>query len=160
MFADCLVYEETGEKYFPGGLEEYTAAVNDAAAAKGATEFYYLISGSENLDDSLPENEFLKKFKFADDKNRLVDTDGRLISRDGKHIDDQGRYVRWNDDGSSVFVDVEGKELNDEGEYDVETSPFLDEDGEPIVLESEKEPDKPKRKSRKKEPEEEPAAAE
>ena len=160
LFAECLVYEETGEKYFPGGLEEYTAAANDAVAAKGATEFYYLISGSENLDDSLPENEFLKKFKFADDKNRLVDTDGRLISRDGKHIDYQGRYVRWNDDGSSVFVDVEVKELNDEGEYYVETSPFLDEDGEPIVLESEKEPDKPKRKSRKKEPEEEPAAAE
>ena len=160
LFAVCLVYEETGEKYFPGGLEEYTAAANDDVAVKGATEFYYLISGTENLDDTLPENTFLKKFNFTDEQNRLIDTDGRLITRDGKHIDKEGRYIRWNDDGSSVFVDSEGKELNDEGEYDVETSPFLDEDGKPIVLESEKAPDKPKRKSRKQEPEEEPVAAE
>ena len=160
LFAVCLVYEETGEKYFPGGLEEYTAAANDDVAVKGATEFYYLISGTENLDDTLPENTFLKKFNFTDEQNRLIDTDGRLITRDGKHIDKEGRYIRWNDDGSSVFVDSEGKELNDEAEYDVETSPFLDEDGKPIVLESEKAPDKPKRKSRKKEPEEEPVAAE
>ena len=160
LFAVCLVYEETGEKYFPGGLEEYTAAANDDVAVKGATEFYYLISVTENLDDTLPENTFLKKFNFTDEQNRLIDTDGRLITRDGKHIDKEGRYIRWNDDGSSVFVDSEGKELNDEGEYDVETSPFLDEDGKPIVLESEKAPDKPKRKSRKKEPEEEPVAAE
>ena len=160
LFAVCLVYEETGEKYFPGGLEEYTAAANDDVAVKGATEFYYLISGTENLDDTLPENTFLKKFNFTDEQNRLIDADGRLITRDGKHIDKEGRYIRWNDDGVSVFVDSEGKELNDEGEYDVETSPFLDEDGKPIVLESEKEPDKPKRKSRKKEPEEEPVAAE
>jgi len=160
LFAVCLVYEETGEKYFPGGLEEYTAAANDDVAVKGATEFYYLISGTENLDDTLPENTFLKKFNFTDEQNRLIDTDGRLITRDGKHIDKEGRYIRWNDDGSSVFVDSEGKELNDEGEYDVETSPFLDDDGKPIVLESDKAPDKPKRKSRKKEPEEEPVAAE
>tara|TARA_R100000306_G_C4357345_1_gene133461 strand:+ start:307 stop:1197 length:891 start_codon:yes stop_codon:yes gene_type:complete len=160
LFANCLVYEETGEKYFPGGLEEYIAAANDIVASKGATEFYYLISGTENLDDTLPENEFLKKFNFTDDKNRLVDTDGRLITRDGKHLDEKGRYVKWNEDGTSIFVDVEGVELNEDGEYNIETSPFLDEDGKPIVLESEKEPDKPKRKSRKKEPEEEPVAAE
>ena len=160
LFADCLVYEETGEKYFPGGVEEYIASATDEIASIGATEFYYLISGTENLDDTLPENTFLKQFKFTDEKNRLIDTDGRLITREGKHIDEEGRYIRWNDDGSSVFVDSEGKNLNDEGEYDIETSPFLDEDGKPIVLESEKEPDKPKRKSRKKEPEEEPVAAE
>ena len=160
LFAGCLVYEETGEKYFPGGLEEYMAAMSDPVAAQGATEFYYLVSGTENLDDTLPENEFLKKFNFTDEKNRLVDTDGKLISRDGKHIDEQGRYIRWNDDGTSVFVDTDGVELNEEGDYNIEEAPFLDEDGKPIVLESEKEPDKPKRKPRKKEPEEEPVAAE
>ena len=160
LFAGCLVYEETGEKYFPGGLEEYTGAMNDPVAVKGATEFYYLVSGTENLDDTLPENEFLKKFKFTDEKNRLVDKEGKLVSREGKHIDEEGRYIKWGDDGTSVFVDVDGRELNEEGDYDIEQAPFLDDQGEPIVLESEKKPDKPKRKSRKKEPEEEPIAAE
>ena len=160
LFAGCLVYEETGEKYFPGGLEEYMGAMSDPVAAMGATEFYYLVSGTENLDDALPENEFLKKFKFTDEKNRLVDKKGKLVSREGKHIDEEGRYIKWNDDGTSVFVDVDGVELNEEGDYDIEEAPFLDDDGKPIVLESEKTPDKPKRKSRKKDPEEEPVAAE
>ena len=32
LFAECLVYEETREKYFPGGVDEYMAAANDAVA--------------------------------------------------------------------------------------------------------------------------------
>ena len=53
MFADCLVYEETGEKYFPEGLEDYIVSSDDPVAVIGATEFYYLLTGTENLDDSL-----------------------------------------------------------------------------------------------------------
>ena len=160
LFAECLVYEETGEKYFPGGLEEYTEASNDPVAVQGATEFYYLISGTENLDDTLPENTFLKKYKFTDEQNRLIDAEGKLITRDGKHIDEEGRYVKWNADGTSIFVDIDGVELNEEGDYEIEEVPFLDDDGKPIVVESEKKPDKPKRKTRKKASMEEPVAAE
>ena len=160
LFAVCLVYEETGEKYFPGGLEEYTAASNDPVAVQGATEFYYLISGAENLDDTLPENTFLKKYKFTHEQNRLIDAEGKLITRDGKHIDEEGRYIKWNSDGTSIFVDIDGVELNEEGDYEIEEAPFLDDDGKPIVVESEKKPDKPKRKSRKKASTEEPVAAE
>ena len=160
MFADCLVYEETGEKYFPKGLEDYIVSSDDPVAVIGATEFYYLITGTENLDDSLPENKFLQRFKFVDEKNRLVDKDGRLVSREGQHIDLEGKYIKWTDEDNFTYVDESGRPVTEEGEYDLEESPFLDDDGKPIVLESEKEPDKPKRKSRKKAPEEEPVATE
>jgi len=160
MFADCLVYEETGEKYFPKGLEDYIVSSDDPVAVIGATEFYYLLTGTENLDDSLPENKFLQRFSFTDTKNRLVDKDGRLITREGKHVDDEGRFVKWTGEKDFIYVDEEGRAIDEEGEYEVEQSPFLDDEGSPIVLESEKEPDKPKRKTRKKAPEEEPVATE
>ena len=162
LFAECLVYEETRDKYFPGGVDEYLAASNDPVSVIGATEFYYFLSGSENLDDSLPETKFLKKFKFVDGKNRLIDDGGKLVNRDGKHISEDGKFIKWTGDGEGdfVYVDSKGRPVTEEGEYNLEESPFLDDDGKPIVLESEKQPDKPKRKTRKKAPEEEPAAAE
>ena len=156
------MYEETRDKYFPGGVDEYLSASNDPVSVIGATEFYYFLSGSENLDDSLPETKFLKKFKFVDGKNRLIDDGGKLVNRDGKHISEDGKFIKWTGDGEGdfVYVDSKGRPVTEEGEYDLEESPFLDDDGKPIVLESEKQPDKPKRKTRKKAPEEEPAAAE
>ena len=68
--------------------------------------------------------------------------------------------IKWTGEDTFVYIDVKGRELTEEGDYNLEKLPFLDDDGEPIVLESEKEPDKPKRKTRKKEPEEEPVATE
>ena len=59
--------------FYPNGLEDYVVDMDNPIAVKGATEFYYLLSGTENLDDKLPENKFLKRFKFVDDKYRLVE---------------------------------------------------------------------------------------
>ena len=68
LFAESLVYLDTGEPYFPGGFEEYMTKMEDPVAVTAATEFYYLLSGSEKLDETLPENQFLKKFGFVDDR--------------------------------------------------------------------------------------------
>ena len=144
LFSSCLVYNESGEVYFSGGLDEYLEKQEDAVASKGATEFYYLISGSENLDDQLPEKKFLHKFKFVDSDGRLIDKDGRLITRDGKHVDEFGNYVEWQKDGSSITVDGKKRELSEDGSFSVEFSPFLDEAGEPIEEEVEEAPVKKK----------------
>ena len=64
---------------------DYLENQNDSVAIIGATQFYYLISGTENADETLPENQFLKKFKFIDDKLRLIDDNGRLINDEGHH---------------------------------------------------------------------------
>jgi len=144
LFSSCLVYNESGEVYFSGGLDEYLEKQEDAVASKGATEFYYLISGSENLDEQLPETKFLKKFKFVDDSSRLIDKDGRLITREGKHIDEFGNYIEWKEDGSSITVDMKQRELSEDGSFSVEFSPFLDDAGEPIEEEVEEAPVKKK----------------
>lgn len=131
LFASCLVYKETGKPYFEHKLKSYLEDQNTLVAQKGATEFYYLISGHENVDNVLPENVFLQKFNFVDEKLRLIDSEGRLINQDGKHIDMFGNTIRYKEDGTYDLVDVEGRPVVEEG-YAVEHSPFLDEDGSNI----------------------------
>ena len=156
LFANCLVYNDSGDLYFKDGLSSYLLNQNDPVASIGATEFYYLISDSDDVDSRLPENQFLKKYKFANEKNQLVDKDGKLIDTDGKHIDEFGNYIKWTSEEEFIFVDREGRELTDQGDFVVEFSPFLDENGEPINDPSyeeekvEEEAPKPKRKPRKK----------
>ena len=167
LFANCLVYNDTDEPYFKQGLNEYLLRQEDPVALVGASEFFYLISETDDVDSKLPENKFLKKYKFANEDYHLVDESGRLVDTEGRHIDEQGNYIKWTSKTEYVKVDVDGRELDDQGEFLVDHVPFLDEDGNPIdeslfeesetedeeeteseAVEEEKE--KPKRRTRKK----------
>ena len=132
LFACCLVYGDSGEHYFPNKLDDYLVNQDDPVAVAGATEFYYLLSGSDTIDDRLPENKFLRKFKFVDEDYRLVDEEGRLVDKEGKHIDQFGNYINWKKDGTFVHIDDKGREINDEGDFSDEHNPFLDDSGKPI----------------------------
>ena len=132
LFASCLVYDETGEPYFPNNIDDYLLKQDDPVALAGATEFYYFISGSSSVDGRLPENKFLHKFKFVNDDLRLVDKDGRLINRDGQHVDEDGNFVKWDTEGKCKKVDQKGRAVKEDGDFAVEHSPFLDDDGSPI----------------------------
>jgi hypothetical protein len=84
-----------------------------------------------NYEKSLPENKFLKKYKFVDDNLRLVNKDGHFVNEDGKLIDENGRFV----DENGNFVDRDGNRVDADGEYVVDSKPFLDDEGNPVVLE-------------------------
>lgn len=154
LFASCLVYEETGESYFPKGMDDYLLNQDDPVAIAGATEFYYLISNSERPDEQLPENVFLKQFDFVDKEFKLVDKDGKKTDRKGRHIDEFGNLIRWVKKDSYIHVDTEGREVLDDGQFNVDFSPFLSDDGEPIVVDETPEQDtqeeKPKKKTTRK----------
>jgi len=155
LFACCLVYDDTDEQYFANGLDDYLLNQDDAVAIAGASRFYYLLSGSENVDESLPENAFLKRFNFVDEQYRPIDENGRLVDKDGRHIDEVGNLVRWTSDEEFEYIDTEGRKVNDAGDYDVAFSPFLDDDGNPVeetkeVEEAAEEKPKTKRKPKKK----------
>jgi len=132
LFACCLVYGDSGAHYFPNKLDDYLVNQDDPVAVAGATEFYYLLSGSDTIDDRLPENKFLRKFKFVDEDYRLVDEEGRLVDKEGKHIDQFGNYINWKKDDTFVHIDDKGREINDEGDFSDEHNPFLDDSGKPI----------------------------
>ena len=156
LFASCLVYDETEEVYFTEGFDEYMANQDDPVAILGATEFFYLMSGTEDVDSQLPENKFLKSFEFVDNSYRLIDKEGKLVDVEGNHIDENGNLVEWINDDEYIFVDITGRKVTKSGEWDVEFSPFLDDDGKPVIKEEAKaeeeaeEKPKPKRKPRKK----------
>ena len=157
LFANCLVYNDTDEQFFKNGLGDYLLNQDSPVAAVGATEFFYLISDSDDVDSKLAENKFLKKYKFANEDYNLVDDNGKLVDTEGKHIDEFGNYIKWTSDTEFVKVDVNGRPLNDDGDFEVEFEGFLDDSGK-LIDESdysdtpkpEEEKPKPKRRTRKK----------
>ena len=133
LFAHCLVYDETGEPYFPKGLDSYLLDQENEVAGLGATEFFYLMSETEEVDSGLAENKFLRKYRFVNKSFQLVDSKGRLVDEEGHHINDNGNYITWTSDTEFIYVDVEGRELDTDGNFHCEADPFLDDNGNPIV---------------------------
>lgn len=144
----CVVYNDTKEPVF-SNLEDYMNRVTEEVAALGAQNLANMLYGLDNdYESNLPENKFLRKYKFIDDKMRFVDKKGRLIDAEGRLIDENSRYI----DENGNFIDKYGNKVDKDGEYVVETQPFLDENGNPILLDENKddkqtqsvqEPDKP-----------------
>ena len=140
LVSACLVYSDNKKSYF-SSYEDYLNRSADPVAIKGAqllaTRLYGL---DDSYEQNLPENKFLKEYKFVDKNLRFINKEGKLTDSDGRLVDENGRYV--NEEGD--FVDKEGKRVDNEGEYLVEFKPFLDEDGTPVTLEEAKD-EKPKK---------------
>jgi hypothetical protein len=130
----CVVYNDTKQPYF-NNMEDYLNRSTDSVGLLGAQNLANMLYGLDNdYESNLPENKFLKKFKFIDSKLRLVDKKGRLIDAEGRLIDESGRFV----DENGNFVDKYGNKVTSDGDYIVDTQPFLDDSGNPIILEEDK----------------------
>lgn len=127
----CVVYNDTKQPYF-NSLEDYLNKSTDPVSIAGAQNLANMLYGLDNdYENNLPENKFLKKYKFVDTKLRLIDKKGRLIDSEGRLIDESGRFV----DENGNFIDKFGNRVDADGEYIVEQQPFLDDNGNPIVEE-------------------------
>lgn len=149
LVSACVVYKDNDKPYFKD-LEDYMNRQDDPVALAGAQKLANIIYGLDNnFEKNLPENKFLKKYKFVNEELRFIDKQGRTIDREGRLVDENGRYI--DEDGN--FVDKDGNRVDEEGEYLVDTQPFLDDDGNPVVLEEEtKEDEAPKPEESKEEP--------
>jgi hypothetical protein len=85
-----------------------------------------------DYEEKLPENKFLKQYKFVDDKLRFINKEGKLVDEEGRLLDENGRFI--NDKGE--YVDKDGNLVTLDGEYVVEFKPFLDDSGKPIILDN------------------------
>lgn len=129
----CTVYNDTKDQYFKS-YEDYNNRSTDPVAISAAQNLANMLYGLEdNYEEKLPENKFLKQYKFVDSQLRLINKDGKLVDEDGRLIDENGRFI--NEQGQ--FIDKEGNLVDKEGDYIVEFSPFLDDEGKPVVLEKE-----------------------
>lgn len=134
LVSACTMHKDTNQPYFKS-YEDYNNKLNDPVAIAAAQNLAGMLYGLENdYEDKLPENKFLKQYKFVDDKLRLINKDGKLVDEDGRLVDQNGRYINEN----GQFIDKEGNLVNEEGDYIVEFSPFLDDNGSPVILEDQK----------------------
>ena len=129
LMISCLVYNDTGETVYQS-IDEYNSAdPSDGVAAAAAENFASMYFGlDDNYEGNLPENRFLKKWKFSDDSGDLIDQEGRKVDFLGRLVDDEGRYI--NEDGK--WVDVDGNLVDEEGNIVVDEQPFLDDEGKPV----------------------------
>lgn len=152
------VLDATSKKPVFTGMDDYNERGTESWAVKAAGELAnFLYNLDPNYEKSLPENTFLNKFKFSDDKGRLINKDGHLISIDEQGverlIDEGGYFVAYDEKGDQYFVDRSGEKIvRDE---DIVEAPFLDDEGNPISLEDElvdeqAEPPEEVKKSKKK----------
>ena len=138
----CLL-DEKGKALFTS-KEHYESFAAEPYVTSAASQLAEKLYGLDpNYESNLPENKFLTDYKLADESLRLVNEEGHLIVIDDEGnerlIDENGRYVAYEDSGEKYFIDVDGERVSEEGEYEIEFSPFLDDSGNPIVLEKETE---------------------
>lgn len=128
----CVLDPNTNKPVFKD-IDDYNERGSEGWAVKAAGELAnFLYNLDPNYEQSLPENEFLSKFKFTDSKGRLVNKDGHLIAidEDGveRLIDEDSYYVAYDENGLQYKVNRSGEKI-----VEVVVSPFLDDDGNPIV---------------------------
>ena len=128
------VFKEDGTTKVWSSVEDYDQNGSDEWAVRAASKLAEIMYNLDSeYDTNLVENKFLVKYKFARKDLRLVNKDGHLVDANGKLINEDGRFVSYREDGSQYFVDRDGNEVNDQGEKVVKFSPFLDDDGSPIL---------------------------
>ena len=148
LVSSCLVYNDTKEPYFKG-YEDYLNRAADPVAVLAAQNLAAMLYGLESdYEEKLPENKFLKKYKFIDTNLRLVNEKSQLVDEENRLIDEKGRFI----DEAGQFVDKDGNPVDKDGEYVVEFSPFLDDSGKPIKEESKQEPQQHEQEQNKEEP--------
>lgn len=132
LVSACTVYNDTKEQYFRN-YEDYNNRTGDPVAILAAQNLANMLYGlDDDYEERLPENKFLKQYKFVDSKLRLINKDGKLVDDQGRLIDENGRFI--NEKGE--FVDKDGNLVDQSGDYIIEFSPFLDDEGKPVILDS------------------------
>lgn len=143
LVSACTVYKDSNKPYFTS-YEDYNSKSGDSVSVLAAQNLAGMLYGLDSdYEEKLPENKFLKQYKFIDEKLRLINKEGKLVDSEGRLIDENGRFI--NEKGE--FVDKNGNLVDKDGDYVVEFSPFLDDDGKPVVVESKKLDEAPENKT-------------
>ena len=134
LVSACVVYKDNNNKRYFKDLADYMDKTDDPVALAGAQKLANILYNLDNnFEKNLPENKFLKKYRFVNDDLRLIDKQGRTIDSEGRLVDANSRFI----DEEGNFVDKDGNRVDEKGEYIVDAQPFLDDDGNPVTLEEE-----------------------
>lgn len=124
----CTVYNNTKKKYFES-YDDYLNRSSDVVSVLAAQNLAGMLYGLDaDYENKLPENKFLKDYKFVNNQLQFIDKQGRLVDENGRLIDNSGRLI--NEKGE--FIDKDGNVVTESGDYVVEFKPFLDDSGNPV----------------------------
>ena len=129
----CMV-DEGGKTVFASAEEYENSAVHPYAVEAARLLAEQLYGLDANYDQTLPENKFLKQYNFVDAELRLINSDGKLVDHEGRFVNEEGRFIDYEEDGTTFFVDIDGNRVNEDGDNDVNFSPFLDDSGNPVPV--------------------------
>ena len=133
LVIECVVSVDNNNVKKFNSMEDYDAVADEPWAVEAASELANMLYDLDpNYDNNLPENKFLKDYEFVDKELRLVNDDGHLVDSEGRLINDDGRFISYDDAGKEYYIDIEGNELTEKGDYVVDFTPFLDDSGKPI----------------------------
>ena len=151
LLINCLVYndeEDNGQfRRVYSSMDEFNAdEAEDSVGVEAAGIFARIYFGLEkDYEHNLPENKFLREYKFSNNEDHLVDEQGRTVDYEGRLVDENLRFV----DENGEFVDIRGDRIDEEGNpVGDRFSPFLDDKGKPISENQEEE----SKESKEKEP--------
>ena len=135
LVAVCT-FKEDGKTPLWATVKEYDESYEPYAVEAASALAKMIYDLDPDYDNKLPENQFLKKYKFVNEEFKLVNKDGHLVDEDGRLINTEGRLVAYREDGTQYFVNRNGEEISESGEKLIKSLPFLDDDGNPILEES------------------------
>lgn len=137
LVSQCVVYNTNdnlnGKPYFTN-YDDYQNRKNDDDAVQCASKLFELIYNriSDESINSLPENQFLKEFKFVNDDLRLINENGQLVDDQGRLVDKDGDLI--NDVGQKI--DIYGNLIDKDGNSIIDKSkrkPFI-KDGQLVLV--------------------------
>jgi hypothetical protein len=134
--ANCTLYTDSGELFFAPSVEDngttikpsvkvYLEQANTRVAIEAARQFGMLQYGLEpDFEKKNPENIFLLKYKFVNDKLQLINRDGHLVDENFDLVDDTG----WHVDANEVKVDSAGNKYDKDGNFIPPESVYIEEE--------------------------------
>lgn len=136
FYVSACTMKEDGKTRFFQNYEDFMSRSDSQEAIDAASELANMIYKlDKNFEANLPENKFLKTYKFVDDNLRFIDKNGRRVDSEGRLVNEEGRYI--NEAGE--LVDKRGNRVDEKGNYVVDFVPFVDDEGKPVVLEAQAE---------------------
>ena len=151
LVSQSIVSNDTGLSHF-ASYDDYMNKTESDVASVGARLFADKFYGlNDEYYHSLPENQFLLRFKFVNADLHLIDKEGRLVDATGRLVNEDGYLIDF--DGN--LVDDMGNPVDEEGNPLIAQQPFLEDDDNPLgddgqPIQQEEEPAKKKTPVKKK----------
>lgn len=121
LVTKCICFEG-GAPIFKNVSDYENDSVLQSALAEPIQILAGIVSSFDpDFEKNLPENKFLIKYNFCDEKYRLINKEGKLIDGDGNLVDDDGNRLEKVDKPEAVgeFLDDEDDLVSSEAQVGI-----------------------------------------